>query len=207
MKRSLAVLILGAVAALHETAFGQGALRFSNYQSPYVPIQWWGDGSLVGPSDGVRIELWWGDGEISDPYSPRLVFADVVRWSAFDGYTDPSQVFVIPWYRSGDTWTFQLRAYSTGTFVPGDFWWIPGPGQFWAPSGMLLGVGPMVATREIGNLGAMPPELPTFVYTPGFQIGVLIPEPSAFSLLGCGAAALLVHRKRCRGANVQSSEG
>ena len=192
MKRALAMSLAGLAMAVHNVALSQGAIQFNNYQTPYVPITWFGDGSLVGPDDAVQIEVWWGFGEVGDWYSPQFAFGAVANWSAFDGYTQWSQVFVLPWYHDGETWFFQLRAYSTGGWVPGDFWWLPD--GYWAQDGELLGVGPTITTSDIGDYSAVPPELPTLVYTPGFQIGVLIPEPSTISLVAIGCMTMFARR-------------
>ena len=196
MKRVLAMSLFGLAMAVHNVALSQGALQFNNYQTPYVSITWFGDGSLVGPDDAVRMEVWWGWGEIEDWQLTQLAFGAVAEWSAFDGYTLWSQVFLIPHYGSGQTLTFQLRAYSTGGWVPGEFWWLPD--GYWAQDGELLGMGPTVTTSDIGNYARVPPELPTLVYTPGFQIGVLIPEPSMAALLTFGSITLLIWRRRAQ---------
>jgi len=174
MKRNVALAILGVAVVTATSVFGQGAIRFNNYQAPYVPIT--AGGANIGAGEGVQIEVWWGPGTVSES---ALQFGENADLSGFAGYTDLTQSFTVPAYVGGETWTFQLRA-----------------------SGILGGQavdsaasrGPLVSTADIGDLGASPPGTPSLVYTPGFE--VIVPEPTTFALAGLGAAALLIFRRR-----------
>ena len=187
MKRSVAALILGLAVSTITNVSGQGAFRFSNYASPYVPIVYDFEGTgggAVGPDSGVTIEVWWAPGHNAALSS--LVFGAVANWSPFAGYTDPNQVFWIPedeWVAAGrtSTWTAEFRA--SGVL---DSWLFCGP---------LVNVN--VAAQDVTD-----PETPPFNYTPGYDLKIAplipIPEPSTMALVGIGVTALMMTRRKSK---------
>jgi hypothetical protein len=183
MKRSLASAMLGLLAAATGyTAQGQGAFMFSNYASPYVPIAYdeaipGVGGHNAGPGEGVIIEVWWASGA-GRPESALVFEGATANFSRYAGYTDRFQVFTIPGFTGQPrTYTAQLRASGLAGGLTVDSQRSRGP---------LINV-------EVANQSGLP-ELPVHTRTPGFT--VFVPEPSTFALVGLGAAALWIFRRR-----------
>lgn len=179
MKRTVALTILGIAAAT--TAYGQGSIALGNYFAPYVPTVYSGgplDGVAVAPGDGVSIEVWWGQGAGLDQNSLALGETFAALNGNYDGYYGP-EIFVIPTWSAGQTWTFQFRASGDVLGTPID----TGASR-----------GGTFSTDQIVLDGGPTP--PTYFKTPESSFTVVVPEPTTFALAGLGAAALLIFRRR-----------
>jgi hypothetical protein len=191
MKRSIVATLLGVAAAT--TAYGQGAISFSNYLSPpYAQVIWTANPTLapsgaadqaVAASLDLQFQLFYGEGVFTS--SDGLTGGQMFRLSTspdHTGYTPaggthgPGGYFVdiiqiLPQWAAGDTYTFMYKVITDG---------YSGESQLWTQSSL---IGPSDS----------PPNSMDFI--PGLTVAI-IPEPSSFALLGLGSLAMLALRRR-----------
>lgn len=185
MKRSVVIAVVGLAAAGATSAFGQGGINIGNYRTAYNPVMW--DAGIPGvgagrvqSAHGVQLSLWYGEGVLPAAAlnnSVALSWNTVAEGNGFVGYYN-AITLTLPDWNPGDTYSFQIRA--SGNTQWGNVF---GSSDVWTES------------SNIGNLGAVPPE-PPGISANSMGLTVLVPEPSSFALLGLGAAALAMFRRR-----------
>jgi PEP-CTERM motif len=186
MKRSVLLGILGiAVATAASNSFGQGGINIGNYQAPFNQVLWGlamppSHGQAVHSTDGVSLALWWGQGDLTGINSSTpLSFGVDLPWKTdseaigYFGYYQLTQATLVGW-NPGETWTFQVRAYSGGPEIGSSIRW--------------------TENANIRFIGGTPPGIPGLSAN---SIGLVIgPEPSTFALMGLSLAGFAFFRRR-----------
>jgi len=188
MKKSL---VGGLIAiALAPTAFGQGHVIVSNYLfPPYAQVYWHESTPSVGGqavrSGAVQLSLWYGLGNIADENALTLGQSFTVDLTGDSAAYDPvaghgaggfyNIIGLVPGWSSGPV-TFQIRASGDTPF--GQINSAASRSALWTEAG----VGGQASPAPNGTFGA--------------GLAVVVPEPTTFALLGVGAAALALVRRR-----------
>lgn len=196
MKKSVVVAILGV--GVLSSAYGQGTIGFSNYQTPpYNQVVWDANPAFaptpeeanqaVSASHGLQFQLFYGEGTISDP---ALLTAGQIFQLATGGASgyDPgvghgaggyfiNVIQNLPTWASGDIFTFMYKVVDDQMIND-----IPVQGQsiLWQESARIVPDGQ--------------PPLPMGT-VPGLVVA-LVPEPSSLALFGIGSLAMVLFRRR-----------
>lgn len=200
MKKSVMLSVLGlGLATAATTAYGQGAIVISNYQTVSNPVVWNASNlsqaglsdadGRVSSTDGVNLTLFWGPGTVSDP--TLLTQSTALSWNSggegngYFGYYGPNQANISGW-TAGSTWSFQVRA--TGSSIKGSgkaVDTVNSRSVIWQEQANI---------HDVSGTPAGSPGIST--QSIGFTVLAVVPEPSTFALAGLGAAALMVFRRR-----------
>jgi hypothetical protein len=187
MKKSLLLGILGLAAVAATNSYGQGGIIIGNYQAPFNKIVWGPGVATAGEgvrgSHGVDLTLWYGMGNLA---ADQLNLNIALTWKTdseglgYYGYYAPVQVN-LPGWANGQTWTFQVRA--SGNSINGIIDTVNSRSALFFEN------------ANISSTAGDPPGLPG-VSTQSIGLTVVVPEPSTFALVGLGAAALAIARRR-----------
>lgn len=198
MKRVVGVA-LGLLACCSNLS-AAGHLHFSNYNSPpYNQVVWDASVPVVGGfavnNTSVQLQMWYGEGVISDEnlLTPGETFTVHLALNAnpypFSGPIDygPGGFFgpvvqVLPTYDISETFTFQLRA--SGNTPYGIVNESYSRSALWQE------------TTSITYLPPSPPPPPPAAAETVPRLVVVVPEPTAFTLLGLGSLSLVMGRRR-----------